>query len=128
MGLSISIVVRISAGNTMEMTMRKKVLTVLVILLVAALTAQATAASAHHARTKACVVASERLRNSNAYFAAPCNSNGYLGFGSQEALRAAHPITQGGTTGGTVNPGLTHRSQDARLSRVTRRLRAIRGV
>ena len=26
---------------------------------------------------------------------------------SQSAARAAHPITQGGTTGGTVNPGLT---------------------
>ena len=31
--------------------------------------------------------------------------NGY--FPSQAAARAAHPITQGGTTGGTVNPGLT---------------------
>jgi hypothetical protein len=28
-------------------------------------------------------------------------------FTSQEAVRAAHPITQGGTTGHTVNPGLT---------------------
>ena len=28
-------------------------------------------------------------------------------FPSQAAARAAHPITQGGTTGGTVNPGLT---------------------
>ena len=26
---------------------------------------------------------------------------------NQESARAAHPITQGGTTGGTVNPGLT---------------------
>ena len=26
---------------------------------------------------------------------------------SQTGMRAAHPITQGGTTGGTVNPGLT---------------------
>jgi hypothetical protein len=26
---------------------------------------------------------------------------------SPEAERAAHPITQGGTTGGTVNPGVT---------------------
>jgi hypothetical protein len=31
-------------------------------------------------------------------------SNEY--FGSQSAMRAAHPITQGGTTGGTVNPGI----------------------
>ena len=31
--------------------------------------------------------------------------NGYIP--SQAAARAAHPITQGGTTGGTVNPGLT---------------------
>jgi hypothetical protein len=28
-------------------------------------------------------------------------------FPNQAAARAAHPITQGGTTGGTVNPGLT---------------------
>jgi hypothetical protein len=28
-------------------------------------------------------------------------------FANQSAMRAAHPITQGGTTGGTVNPGLT---------------------
>lgn len=26
---------------------------------------------------------------------------------NQSTARAAHPITQGGTTGGTVNPGLT---------------------
>jgi hypothetical protein len=25
----------------------------------------------------------------------------------QDAARAAHPVTQGGTTGGVVNPGLT---------------------
>jgi hypothetical protein len=31
--------------------------------------------------------------------------NGY--YPSQAAARAAHPITQGGTTGGTINPGLT---------------------
>jgi hypothetical protein len=92
----------------MEMTMRNEFLAVLVVPLIAALTAQAAAASAQHARTKARVVASERMRNSNAYFPAPGNSNEYLGFGSQEALRAAHPITQGATTGGTVNPGLTN--------------------
>jgi hypothetical protein len=28
-------------------------------------------------------------------------------FRNQAVARAAHPITQGGTTGGTVNPGLT---------------------
>jgi hypothetical protein len=32
-------------------------------------------------------------------------SNEFLA--SQASMRAAHPITQGGTTGGTVNPGLT---------------------
>lgn len=31
--------------------------------------------------------------------------NGY--YPNQATARAAHPITQGGTTGGTVNPGLT---------------------
>jgi hypothetical protein len=86
----------------MEMTMRKKIFTALVVPLIAALTAQAATASAHHG-----VVASERWRNSNAYFAAPGSSSEYFGFGNQEALRAAHPINQGGTTGGTVDPGLT---------------------
>jgi hypothetical protein len=54
----------------MEMTMRKKILTVLVVPLVAALTAQAAAASEHHhTRMKSRAVASEQLRNSNAYAA-----------------------------------------------------------
>lgn len=54
--------------------MRKKILTMLAVPLIAALAAQAAAASAHHhTRTKARVIASERLRNSNAYFAAPDN-------------------------------------------------------
>jgi hypothetical protein len=54
----------------MEMTMRKKILTVLVVPLIAALTAQAAAASEHHhTRTKSRAVASEQLRNSNAYAA-----------------------------------------------------------
>jgi hypothetical protein len=56
----------------MEMTMRKRILTVLVVPLIAALTAQAAAASEHHhARTKGRVVASQQWRNSNAYYAAP---------------------------------------------------------
>jgi hypothetical protein len=54
----------------MEMTMRTKILTVLVIPLLAALTAQAAAASEHHhTRTKGRAVAIEQLRNSNAYAA-----------------------------------------------------------
>jgi hypothetical protein len=62
---------------TMEMTMRKKILTMLVVPLIAALTAQAAAAAErHHARTKDRAVVSEQIRNSNAYaapdyFAAP---------------------------------------------------------
>jgi len=52
----------------MEMTMRRKILTVLVVPLMAALTAQAAAASEHHyTRTKDRAVACEQLRNSNAY-------------------------------------------------------------
>jgi hypothetical protein len=52
--------------------MRKKILTVFAVPLMAALTLQAAAASErHHARTKARTVASERLRNSNALYAAP---------------------------------------------------------
>jgi hypothetical protein len=35
------------------------------------------------------------------------NIEPYGGYRSQKAARAAHPITQGGTTGGTINPGLT---------------------
>jgi hypothetical protein len=50
--------------------MRRKIITVFVIPLIAALAVHAAAASErHHARTKDRVVASERLRNSNAYFA-----------------------------------------------------------
>jgi hypothetical protein len=52
----------------MEMTMRK--LTIIVIPLIAALTAQAAAASErHHARAKDRAVLSEQIRNSNAYAA-----------------------------------------------------------
>jgi hypothetical protein len=52
--------------------MRKRILTVLVVPLIAALTAQAAAASEHHhTRTKGRVVASQQWRNSNAYYAAP---------------------------------------------------------
>jgi hypothetical protein len=55
---------------TMEMTVRKKILTVLVVPLIAALTAQAAAASEHrHTRTRDRAVAIERFRNSNAYAA-----------------------------------------------------------
>jgi hypothetical protein len=57
----------------MEMTMRKKILMVLAVPIIAALTTQAVAASEHHhTRTKGHAVASEQLRNSNAY-AAPHN-------------------------------------------------------
>ena len=55
---------------TMEMTVRKKILTVLVVPLIAALTAQAAAASEHHhTRTKGRAAVSEQFRNSNAYAA-----------------------------------------------------------
>lgn len=52
--------------------MRKKILTVLVVPLIAALTAQSAAASEHHyTRTKS-RAATEQFRNSNAY-AAPAD-------------------------------------------------------
>jgi hypothetical protein len=69
----------------MEMTMRRKILTMLVVPLVAALTAQAAAASGyHHMRTKGGTVASEQIRNSNAYapprdIAVPSDSSRYQG-------------------------------------------------
>ena len=56
----------------LEMTMRKKILTVLVAPLICALTAQAAAASEHHHTPTGRAVASDQLRNSNAY-AAPGN-------------------------------------------------------
>ena len=65
--------------------MRNKILTVLVIPLVAALTAQTAAASGyHHTRTKAGSVASDQFRNSNAYapsldVAVPSESSRYQG-------------------------------------------------
>jgi hypothetical protein len=57
--------------------MRKRILTLLVVPLIAALTAQAAAASErHHTRAKPRAAAAEQFRNSNAYavpdaFAAP---------------------------------------------------------
>jgi hypothetical protein len=57
----------------MEMTMRKKILTALVASLIAALTAQAAAASEHrYTRTKSRAAATAQFRNSNAY-AAPAD-------------------------------------------------------
>ena len=56
----------------MEIAMRMKIIAALSFSLIAALAAQAAAASErHHARTNAGEVASERLRNRNAYYAAP---------------------------------------------------------
>jgi hypothetical protein len=50
--------------------MRKSILAVLAVSLIAALTAQAAVASEHNrARTKSRAVATEQLRNSNAYAA-----------------------------------------------------------
>jgi hypothetical protein len=54
----------------MEMTMRKIILTVLVVPVIATLTVQAAAASErHHTQTKGRPVSSEQFRNSNAYAA-----------------------------------------------------------
>jgi hypothetical protein len=54
----------------MEMTMRKTILTMLVVPLIAVLTAQAAAASEHHqTRAKDRAATWEKLRNSNAYAA-----------------------------------------------------------
>jgi hypothetical protein len=58
------------AQTKMEMTMRKKILIMLVVPLIAALTAQAAAASEHrHTPAKDHAAAWEQLRNSNAYAA-----------------------------------------------------------
>src|SRR5258708_34737162 len=62
---------------TMEMTVRKKILTVLVVPLIAALTAQAAAAEHRHMRTKDGAVPTGRFRTSNAN-AAP---RGYFAVG-----------------------------------------------
>jgi hypothetical protein len=60
----------------LEMAMRKRILIAVVVPLIAALTAQVAAASEyHHKRTKARAVASEQIRNSNAY-AAPADISG----------------------------------------------------
>jgi hypothetical protein len=67
--------------------MRKRFIAMFVVPLIAALTVQAAAASErHHMRTKDRAVATERLRNSNAWYAAPLDnlvpsysSNGYDG-------------------------------------------------
>jgi hypothetical protein len=49
--------------------MRKKILAVLVVPLIAALTAQAAAAEHHHMRAKDRAAAWSQMRNSNAYAA-----------------------------------------------------------
>jgi hypothetical protein len=60
----------ILSQTKMELTMLKKIITVLVVPLMAASIAQAAAASEHHhTRTKARALAIEQLRNSNAYAA-----------------------------------------------------------
>jgi hypothetical protein len=51
----------------MEMTMRKKLLSLLVVPLIAALTAQAAATSEHHHMRTKSAMASQQFRNSNAY-------------------------------------------------------------
>jgi hypothetical protein len=59
-----------SSTNKMEMTMRKTILALLFIPLIAASISQAAAASeSHYKRTKDRAVESEQLRNSNAYVA-----------------------------------------------------------
>jgi hypothetical protein len=56
--------------NKMEMKMRKKTLTALVVALISALTVQAVAASEHHhSRAKSRAAAWAQMRNSNAYAA-----------------------------------------------------------
>jgi hypothetical protein len=58
-----------------------------------------------------CCTQSKQVNRRRANATAPSRNGivrGYLdGFPDQTSARAAHPITQGGTTGGTVNPGLT---------------------
>jgi len=59
--------------------MQKKLITVLVFPLIAALTAQAAAASEHHhTRAKGRAVASEQWLNSNAYAAGDDRSDPYV--------------------------------------------------
>ena len=59
--------------------MQKRLITVLVVPLIAALTAQAAAASEHHhTRTKGRAVASEQWLNSNAYAAGVDRSDPYV--------------------------------------------------
>ena len=70
---------------TMEMTVQKKILTVLVVPLIAALTAQAAAAERHH-RTKDRAVAIERFRNSNAYAAPRGAVRSYLRDSDEAAM------------------------------------------
>jgi hypothetical protein len=63
----------------MEMTMQKKLITVLVVPLIAALTAQAAAGSErHHRQAKGHAVAREQLLNSNAYGASVDRSEPYV--------------------------------------------------
>jgi hypothetical protein len=73
---------------------------ILGLAIVAAAAFQASTASAQQAVTGQGMTQQRRPTMSQ-----NIGPNGY--FANQSAARAAHPITQGGTTGGTVNPGLT---------------------
>jgi hypothetical protein len=62
--------IRDLSANKMETKMRKTILSLLAVPLIATVTAQASAASGrHHTPTKDRAVASEQFRNSNAYVA-----------------------------------------------------------
>ena len=72
--------------------MQKKILPMLAVPLIAALPAQAAAASEHHhTRTKGRVVASQQWRNSNAYYAAP----GYIAVPSRLSAEDEGAMTSG---------------------------------
>ena len=73
--------------------------------LVAAMVLQLPLMSIASAQQNSPGAASKQVRARTLYQSMDMMPDGRLV--SQSAARAAHPITQGGTTGGTVNPGLT---------------------
>ena len=76
-----------------------------ILTLAAALVLQLPLLSIASAQQSSPVMVAKQTRAHTLYQSMDMMPNG--GIWSQSAARAAHPITQGGTTGGTVNPGLT---------------------
>ena len=82
------------------------------ISLFVAMSAALTLPLSSVAREQQCTHQSKQLRRRRPNAMVPSMNGPITGFPDQTTARAAHPITQGGTTGGTVNPGINSDGQE----------------